>query len=174
MVGAAGCSLVKAGGVLGLSPCGLHYALTAWALPSQFALRICGSGFTLTKTKWIYLLQSNKWIHLFCTAKNLWIHIVRIQICRNSYISTIEFIEYMNSYIVWVHTFYYKRNKYLIWDLNHQPWYMPYITTSELPGRTGFSYSIYTMYHMNFMSEKITSQNKLYEIKLVPYNKPLL
>ncbi len=47
-VGAAGRGLVGAGGMLGLRPRGLHYALAAWALPSWFALCAQGLGFALT------------------------------------------------------------------------------------------------------------------------------
>ncbi len=32
---------------------------------------------------------------------------------------------------------------------------------------------IYCVYHMILMSEKMTSQNKLYKITSVPYNKPI-
>jgi hypothetical protein len=50
-VRAAGLGLVRAGGVLGLHPRGLHYALAAWALPSRFALHGHGWGFALTTIK---------------------------------------------------------------------------------------------------------------------------
>jgi hypothetical protein len=52
MVRAAGHGgLVVAGGVLGLCPRGLRYALAAWALPSRFALLAYGLGFALTTIK---------------------------------------------------------------------------------------------------------------------------
>jgi hypothetical protein len=47
MVGAAGCSLVGAGGVLGLRPRGSRYALAARALPLRLALRACSSRYVL-------------------------------------------------------------------------------------------------------------------------------
>jgi hypothetical protein len=42
MVGAAGCGLVRAGGVLELRPRGSRCALAARALPSQLALQVRG------------------------------------------------------------------------------------------------------------------------------------
>jgi hypothetical protein len=48
---AAGCGLVGAGGVLGLCPRGLGFALTARALPLRFALRAHNLGFALATIK---------------------------------------------------------------------------------------------------------------------------
>jgi hypothetical protein len=78
------------------------------------------------------------------------------------------------SYIVWVHTFYKTRNNnsFGSWTINH----IIHATTPppcHLVARFFFKY-IYCLHYMILMSEKMTSQKKLGEIKSVPYNKPLL
>ncbi len=55
MVGAAGCGLVGAGGVLGLRPRGLRYALAARASPSQLARsRLVCTDLEKTKKETLY------------------------------------------------------------------------------------------------------------------------
>ncbi len=63
MVRAAGRGLVRAGGVLGLCPHSLRYALAAQASPSWLALHAHSSGFALTTIKWIHLLKLNEFIY---------------------------------------------------------------------------------------------------------------
>ncbi len=45
-------------------------------------------------------------------------------------------------------------------------------TNIDLPDCIVFLQYIYCLYYMILMSEKMLSQNKLYEIKLVPYQTP--
>ncbi len=78
----------------------------------------------------------------------------------------------MTLYIVWVHTFYKTRNKnsfgnWTIDDIMHAT------TPPQCHLATHFFKIYYCMHYMILMSEKMTSQKKLGEIKSVPYNKPL-
>jgi hypothetical protein len=60
-------------------------------------------------------------------------------------------------------------------DLDHRP---PNCTHPTTPPPTCLAamilQSIYYLYYMILMSEKMMSQNKFYEFKSVPYNKPPL
>jgi hypothetical protein len=71
-------------------------------------------------------------------------YIVQIHICMNSCIWNIEFIEYINLYIIWLHTFYNKRKKInpgfklltIIYTMPHH---------HRVTWQQRFSYNIYTV-----------------------------
>ncbi len=108
-----------------------------------------------------FILQCNKYMNSY---------IKRIHISMNSYIQTIEFIECMTLYIVWVHTFTMMRKKiFWNWTIDH----IIHATTPPLCHLAAlFLKYIYCMHYMILMSKKMTSQKKLGEIELVPYQTP--
>ncbi len=78
---------------------------------------------------------------------------------------TIEFLECMTLYIVWVHMLYdVKQNSCGNWTINYD---IRYRTTLPLCCTIFFKY-LYCMHYMILMSERMTSQKKLGEIKSVP------
>ena len=104
-----GRGLVGAGGELGLRPRGLRCALAARAARSRRMLAACARSqllFCTAKNIWIH--TKNIWLHTLYEFIFVWIHTFKVQ--KHIWIHT-EFIVYMNSYVVWVHTFHRTRKK---------------------------------------------------------------
>ncbi len=144
MVGAAGRSLVGAGGELGLCPRGSRCALTAHAARSRHALRARGMRSRLARAHSFYfsLQKIYEFIHDNCKKYMnsyiiriifVWIHIFKVQ-------KIYEFI--LNSSYIWIHMLYEfihstgREIKILPRNQNHQPHYMCYHYTTASLGKT--------------------------------------